>query len=102
MDVRNKLSYHFIVASMSFLLGFGFYSLGIELGRVIAGVAFTLLFLTLIIGPLMRLWKPALEALPWQLPWSWRGELGIWFTIVSLSHLLYVFYGRQWDVLGYL
>jgi len=102
MDLRNKLSYHFIVASISLLLGFGFYSLGIELGRVIAGVAFTLLFLTLIIGPLMRLWKPALEALPWQLPWSWRGELGIWFTIVSIIHMLFIFYGKQWDVMGYL
>ena len=102
MDLRNKLSYHFIVASMSFLLGFGFYSLGIELGRVIAGVAFILLFLTLIIGPLMRLWKPVLEVLPWQLPWSWRGELGIWFTIVSIIHMLFIFYGKQWDVMGYL
>jgi len=102
MDLRNKLSYHFIVASISLLLGFGFYSSGIELGRAIAGVAFILLFLTLIIGPLMRLWKPVLEVLPWQLPWSWRGELGIWFTIVSIIHMLFIFYGKQWDVMGYL
>ena len=102
MDFHNTFLYHFVVASMSFLLGLVFYLAGIELGRAIAGVAFTLLFLTMIIGPAMRLWRPALEVLPWQLPWSWRGELGLWFTIVSLSHLLYVFYGRQWDVLGYL
>src|SRR3989338_7297202 len=102
MDFHNTFLYHFVVASMSFLLGLVFYSAGIELGRVIAGVAFTLLFLTLIIGPLMRLWRPALEVLPWQLPWSWRGELGIWFTIISIIHMLYVFYGKQWDVMGYL
>lgn len=102
MDLRNKLSYHFIVALMSFLIGFAFYRSGIELGRAIAGVAFTLLFLTLIIGPAMRLWKPALEVLPWQLPWSWRGELGIWFTIVSIIHMLFVFQSRQWDVTGYI
>ncbi|KKS90640.1 MAG: hypothetical protein UV65_C0012G0018 [Parcubacteria group bacterium GW2011_GWF2_43_11] len=102
MDFHNTFLYHFVVASMSFLLGLVFYSAGIELGRVIAGVAFTLLFLTLIIGPLMRLWRPALEVLPWQLPWSWRGELGIWFTIISIIHMLYVFNGRQWDVAGYM
>ncbi|MFH1423555.1 MAG: hypothetical protein ABIG29_01175 [Candidatus Nealsonbacteria bacterium] len=102
MDFHNTFLYHFVVALMSLLLGFVFYLAGIELGRAIAGVAFTLLFLTLIIGPVMRLWRPVLEVLPWQLPWSWRGELGIWFTIVSIIHVLYVFSGRQWDVIGYL
>lgn len=102
MDFRNRLLYHFIVALMSFTLGLIFYLLGIGLGRAIAGVAFTLLFLTLIIGPIMRLWRPALEALPWQLPWSWRGELGIWFVVVSVIHMLFIFQGGKWDVIGYL
>ncbi len=102
MDIRNKFAYHLTVALMSvFLIGILHFS-GIELGRAIAGTAFILLFLTLIIGPIMKLWKPAMEALPWNLPWSWRGELGIWFTIISILHILFVFYGRQWDISSYL
>lgn len=102
MDIRNKFAYHLVVALMSVLLTGVLFLSGIELGRAIAGTAFILLFLTLIIGPLMKLWKPTMEALPWNLPWSWRGELGIWFTIVSILHILFVFYQKQWDVSGYL
>lgn len=102
MDFRNTFLYHLAVAAMSFLLASVLYWLGIEFNRIIAAVAFTLLFLTLIIGPVMKLWRPALEALPWNLPWSWRGELGIWFTIVSMAHVLLILRGRQWDVAGYM
>ncbi len=102
MDIRNTFSYHLVVALTSLLLVLVLYSSGINLIRGTAGVAFFLLFLTLIIGPIMRLWKPALEVLPWNLPWSWRGELGIWFTIVSIVHMLLVFYAKNWDITGYI
>lgn len=102
MDFRNTFLYHLVVATISLLLVFVFYSSGIDLNRALAGTAFILLFLTLIIGPIMRIWRPALEALPWNLPWSWRGELGIWFTIVSIVHVSLIFSARQWDVIGYL
>lgn len=102
MDFRNTFSYHLIIALVSLLLVFVLFSSGINLNRATAGVAFFLLFLTLIIGPIMRLWRPALEILPWNLPWSWRGELGIWFTIVSIVHVSIVFSGSQWDVVGYM
>jgi len=106
MDFRNTFSYHLIVALMSLLLIFVLFSSGINLNRSTAAVAFFLLFLTLIIGPIMRLWRPAPEALHWNLPWSWRGELGIWFTVVSTVHMCLhmclVFSRRQWDILGYM
>ena len=102
MDFRNTFIYHLIVALMSLLLVILIWSTGIDINRAVAGVAFFLLFLTLIVGPVMRLWRPALEALPWNLPWSWRGELGIWFMIVSVAHILLVLSGRQWDVAGYM
>jgi methionine sulfoxide reductase heme-binding subunit len=102
MDLRNTFPYHLVVASVSVLLVAALYFSGINLGRSVAGTAFILLFLTLIIGPAMRLWRPALEALPWNLPWSWRGELGIWFVIASIAHVLLVFSGREWDVAGYM
>jgi sulfoxide reductase heme-binding subunit YedZ len=102
MDFRNTFSYHSIVALISVLLILLLYFTGTEFGRAVAGIAFLLLFLTLIVGPIMRLWKPATEALPWNLPWSWRSELGIWFTIFSVGHMLLVFDSRYWDVAGYL
>ncbi|MBI2042388.1 MAG: hypothetical protein HYT21_01365 [Candidatus Nealsonbacteria bacterium] len=102
MDIRNNFAYHLIVALGSFGLFFALRLSGIESHRALPAVAFTLLFLTLAIGPLMRLWKPAVNVLPWNLPWSWRGELGIWFAIVSIAHMLLVFKGAQWDVFEYL
>lgn len=102
MDVRNTISYHIIIALGSFVLLIFLGLLGIKPNRVVPAIAFFLLFLTLIIGPIMRLWQPAVKILPWNLPWSWRGELGIWFTIVSIAHMLFIFKGAQWDVLGYL
>jgi len=102
MDFRNTFLYHLIVALASILLAFIFYRLGIELNRAVAGVAFILLLLTLIIGPIMRIWRPTMEALPWNLPWSWRGELGIWFMVLSIGHVALVLRDRQWDITGYL
>jgi len=102
MDFRNTFSYHLAVALISVLLILLLYFTGTGFNRAVAGVAFFLLFLVLIIGPIMRLWRPALEALPWNLPWSWRGELGIWFTVFSVAHLLLVFFNNQWNITGYL
>ena len=102
MDVRNTFTYHFFVALGSLLAVIVLVGLGIELNRAVPAVAFLLLFLTLSIGPVMRLWRPVAEVLPWNLPWSWRGELGIWFVIVSIIHALLILKGAQWDVWGYL
>jgi len=38
----------------------------------------------------MRLKKPAKSLSPLTTPWSWRGELGIWFTILSLMHFIII------------
>lgn len=102
MDFRNTFLYHLIIALMSLLLVLALLSSGINLNRATAGTAFFLLFLTLIIGPIMRLWKPNSKALPLNLPWSWRGELGIWFTIVSIVHISFVLSSKQWDVVNYI
>lgn len=102
MDFRNTFSHHLAVVLISVLLILLLYFTGTGFNRAVAGVAFFLLFLALTIGPVMRLWRPALEALPWNLPWSWRGELGIWFAIFSIAHMLLVFDAGQWNVTGYL
>ena len=102
IDANNKLLNHIIVALTSSLLIYAIWSSGIGINRSIAGVSFLLLFLTLIIGPIMQLWRPLLKVLPWDLPWSWRGELGIWFTLLSAVHVFLVLDRRQWEMNFYL
>jgi hypothetical protein len=61
--------------------------------RSFAHAAFVLLFLTLIIGPLSKLW-PFFHRFV-----SWRRELGIWFAILSFGHA-YAIWDRWalWDI----
>lgn len=55
--------------------------------------AFVLLFLTLAIGPLVRLWKGFAAAIPW------RNQTGVWFGLMALIHGLLIWNGwARWDV----
>jgi len=48
----------------------------------------------------MKLRKPKVASTPLKIPWSWRGELGIWFTIASLVHFYFAMSGRpQWNLM---
>jgi sulfoxide reductase heme-binding subunit YedZ len=38
----------------------------------------------------MRLRKPSENSSPLTSPWSWRSELGIWFTITAIIHFIIV------------
>ncbi len=100
MDAKNTLVQHIVVGFFTLLLAFGFhYLLSIRWSTAFARVSFILLFLTLIIGPVTKLKKPSRVFSPLQLPWSWRSELGIWFTISSLLHFYFVMGGRpQWNL----
>lgn len=95
MDAKNSPTQHAVVAAVS--LG------GVALLRFVlenpwpmsfARVAFILLFLILIIGPLMKLTKSSKKASPLLDPWRWRGELGIWFTIAALAHFILLWVDR--------
>ncbi len=101
MDARNTFVQHFLVGVFSLALAFSFnYFLDIRWSTSFARVSYILLFLTLLIGPVMKLWKPKAVSTPLKLPWSWRSELGIWFTIVSAIHFYFVMGGRpQWNLL---
>lgn len=91
LDLKNSLKQHFVVGTFSLGLVFLFsYFLGIDLSTSFARVSFFLLFLTLFIGPVMRLKKPKKHSHPWEYPWRWRGELGIWFTLTALLHFCFV------------
>lgn len=102
MDATNTPSKHLCVGVFSIALAFIFhYFLGIQWSTAFARVAFILLFFILLIGPFMRLTKPKKRLHPKIHPWSWRGELGIWFTITSLIHFYFVMGGRpNWSLLA--
>ncbi|MBS3966501.1 MAG: ferric reductase-like transmembrane domain-containing protein [Truepera sp.] len=102
---------HLFVAGLSALMVYLFYlsygAWGVEpalwpawdqdhpLWRAFAHAAFVLLFLSLTLGPVARLWRPIARFL------SWRREFGIWFMVLSLGHG-YVIWDRwaRWDVGG--
>lgn len=98
LDAKNKLFNHIIVLIISSLLTYVFWLSGVDFNRAVAGTAFTLLFLTLVIGPLMQLFRPMVKVLPWGVPWSWRGELGIWFATLSVLHFFLALSENQWQM----
>lgn len=103
LDAGNKLFNHIVVGLFSVAIFYIlFFLVNISYVRASAFVAFFLLFLTLIIGPIMQLARPSIKVLPWGLPWSWRGEFGIWFVVWSIIHVLFIFQGANWDIAGYL
>ncbi len=102
LDARNKLSHHIIIAVFSSLLvlAMGFTELGFN--RAIAAVPFFLLFLAMILGPAARIWPSLKKIPPKEFPWALRGELGIWFVVWSIVHILLVFHRRDWAVIEYI
>ena len=96
MDARNTFRQHLIVGLFSLGLVFIFrFFLNVSLFVSFARVSFILLFLILIIGPIARLKKPTKVSSPLFTPWSWRGELGIWFTLLGLTHFVMVLVRRS-------
>lgn len=95
MDSKNTPIQHLItgILSLSLVTVFRFL-LEIPWSTSFARVSFILLFLILIIGPIMRLKKPTESSSPLAIPWSWRGELGIWFTLTALTHFIIVIIKR--------
>lgn len=89
MDAKNTPVQHGIVAVFTGLLVSLFYFvLGSELTTALARTAFILLFLVLVVGPVTKLKRPSGISSPLSLPWSWRGELGIWFALTALVHFI--------------
>lgn len=95
MDAKNTPLQHILVGifSLAFVVASKFL-LDTAWSTSFARVSFFLLFLALIIGPIMRFKKPTEHSTPLSTPWSWRGELGIWFTLTGLIHFIIVLAGR--------
>lgn len=102
IDTTNTFKQHFIVAIFSLILAGVFHFVeGLRWSTSFARVSFILLFLTLIIGPIMRLKKPAKVFSPLKTPWTWRSELGIWFAVTGLIHVLFAMSGKPgWDLVN--
>lgn len=87
---------HFFVASLGALLTYLFFKSypqwGIDhaMWRSFAHTAFVLLVLSLILGPLAKLWRPFNRFI------SWRREFGFWFAIFALIHGYMIW--KRWAV----
>jgi sulfoxide reductase heme-binding subunit YedZ len=112
IDAQNKAFMHLTIAVTTFLVVFisWFFMVGevaftkesiLLASRPVGFIPFLLLFLVMIIGPLMKLF-PVLFPKWGDFPWNWRAELGIWFAVWSVIHMLFVFAGREWNVGAYL
>jgi len=96
----SKFARHVVVSLFSLAL-FMLFRLGYldiklhGLWRSVGDVGFVLLALTLVIGPLARLWKPGYKLIPW------RRQLGIWFVILAFIHfVLFLNYWVKWNFIA--
>ncbi len=96
---------HLPVALVSLLLALPFWygrmdwDAEMRLWRAIGDSSFLLLFFTLAIGPVARLWPATARLVPW------RRETGIWYGLTAFLHTFLVWDGwARWDwqrFLGY-
>ncbi len=96
---NNSITRHLLIAITAILITFVFWIAHYEwheemrLWRALGDSGYLLLFVTLILGPLGKLW-PRLNYLL-----SWRRETGIWFAILAITHGLLIANGwANWDV----
>ena len=90
-----------MVAACLLLLGFWAsrpeWSPEMRLWKAVGDAAVVLLLVSLAIGPLARLWRPAGRLVPW------RRQLGIWAAVVALAHSLLVIDGwARWSIRRFL
>lgn len=102
LNTRNTIGRHLAVAIGSIACAFLLWAAGYEVQRVVAAVPYFLLFLVMIIGPSVKIWPSIRRSVEGPFPVNWRAELGIWFAIWSVVHILFVWGARDWDVIGYL
>ena len=101
-DTNNDLTHHLVVALGSVVVAVLLWLAGYEDQRVVAAVPFFILFFVMCIGPTVQIWPSIRRRFSGNFPVNWRSELGIWFAIWSVIHVLFVFWARDWDVVGYL
>lgn len=96
--MRSLVRRHLLIGVLAILLTLPFWygrlnwDPEMRLWRAIGDSSVILLFATMSIGPLARLWSPAARLV------SWRRETGIWFGITAFIHTFLVFDGWvRWE-----
>lgn len=96
---KNPAVKHGIVGIVSLILVYSFWLAHYEwnsemrLWRAFGDAGYSLLFFTLIIGPLNKLWNPTKFLLPW------RRQFGIWFAAMAIIHGILIADGwAKWDI----
>ncbi len=96
---NNFITRHLFVGSIAFFLMYIFWLAHFEwendmrLWRTFGDAGYSLLFMTLIIGPLSKIWKRANFLI------AWRREVGIWFAVMAVTHGLLIANGwANWDI----
>lgn len=102
MYTQNLLFRHLLVGLFAILLMLPFWFGRLDwdpemrLWRAIGDGSFLLLFFTLAIGPIAKLWNPATRLI------AWRRETGIWYGLLAFVHTLLIFSGWvRWDWLRF-
>lgn len=96
---------HLLVAGISVLLVDlvwqvnSTWSPDMRLWKAFGGATFMLLWFTVFIGPVARLWRPLTRLI------TWRRETGVWFVVLGLVHGYLVLDGwvrwGVWEFFGY-
>ena len=102
VDPFNRKKHHAAVVIGSLVLAGVLWAAGYPFRRIVGAVPWFLLFGVMVIGPATKLWPSIQRRYKGNFPLNWRSELGIWFVIWGLLHLLLVFQAMGWDVVGFL
>ncbi|GAB6878133.1 hypothetical protein JCM17823_04070 [Halorubrum gandharaense] len=101
VDPFNRWKHHAAVVVGSLLLAGLLLLAGYGPSRTIAAVPWFLLFAVMLIGPATKL-KPSIrDWYPGNFPLNWRSELGIWFVVWAIAHIVYVFQAFGWTLVGF-
>jgi sulfoxide reductase heme-binding subunit YedZ len=91
VDPFNRGKHHAAVFVGSLVVAALLWVAGYSFSRILATVPWFLLFLVLLIGPVTKIWSSINQRFTGNFPLYFRSELGIWFVIWSLAHVLLVF-----------
>ena len=98
-DTQNSLKRHAIVGVASVIVAAAMYLVGYHYQEVAAAIPYFLLFLTVVIGPLLVVFPGIRRRFRGNFPVNWRSELGIWFVIWVIIHVVLVIDARSIDIL---
>lgn len=101
-DTKFILGHHVTIAIASIVVAVVLYLAGYSEQVVVAAIPYFLLFLVMLIGPARVVFPWIRRRFSGNFPINWRSELGIWFAIWAVIHVIFVFWARDWAIIEYL